>query len=68
MCIAGTEAHLQTINNKGHAMIRSEEEMRHVMTFWAKHLKSAAPAQDREGSFVEVYPTSMPEGLQERVS
>ena len=46
------------VSNKAHAMISGEEEMRAVMAFWAKHLKSSAPEALRGETIIEVEPGS----------
>ena len=55
---AGSDARLVSVSNKAHAMIGGEEEMRAVMTFWAKHLKSGAPEALQGETIVEVEPGS----------
>ena len=56
---AGIEVSLVRINNKAHSMISGEEEMRTVMAFWAKHLKSSAPEALEGETIVEVEPGTL---------
>lgn len=56
---AGSEVSLVSIKNKAHSMISGEEEMRTVMAFWAKHLKSSAPEALKGETIIEVEPGTL---------
>ena len=40
---AGIDAEMRGIAGKGHSMVKDQQEMKAIMTFWAKNLKAAPP-------------------------